>query len=57
MDDAEEDLCDGGGEGNPSTSGGSSYRLFGRQTTVHQMMGGGRGILRCSTCFRCIYAY
>lgn len=42
MDDAEEDLCDGGGEGNPSTSGGSSYRLFGRQTTVHQMMGGGR---------------
>ncbi|KAG5533620.1 hypothetical protein RHGRI_027713 [Rhododendron griersonianum] len=42
MDDAEEDLCDGGGEGSPSTSGGSSYRLFGRQTTVHQMMGGGR---------------
>ncbi|KAF7131979.1 hypothetical protein RHSIM_Rhsim09G0185100 [Rhododendron simsii] len=42
MDDAEEDLCDGGGEGSPSTSGDSSYRLFGRQTTVHQMMGGGR---------------
>ncbi|XP_058183045.1 reticulon-like protein B16 [Rhododendron vialii] len=42
MDDASEDLCDGIGEGSPSTSGGSSYRLFGGQTTVHQMMGGGR---------------
>lgn len=50
MNDSDEDLCDGGGEGSPSTSGGSSYRLFGRQSTVHQMMGGGRGIL-----FRCIY--
>ncbi|PSS32490.1 Reticulon-like protein [Actinidia chinensis var. chinensis] len=42
------DLCneegDGDGRNNTcgtsSTSGGSSYRLFGRQSTVHQMMGG-----------------
>uniref|UniRef100_A0A5B7BH36 Reticulon-like protein n=1 Tax=Davidia involucrata TaxID=16924 RepID=A0A5B7BH36_DAVIN len=25
-----------------STSGNSSYRLFGRQTSIHQMMGGGK---------------
>ncbi|PSS34415.1 Reticulon-like protein [Actinidia chinensis var. chinensis] len=44
------DLCneesDGDGRNNTcgtsSTSGGPSYRLFGRQSTVHQMMGGGK---------------
>lgn len=44
MGDTEEDLCnqEGDGDGSPSTSGGSSYRLVGGQTTIHQMMGGGR---------------
>lgn len=29
----------------PSTSTNSSYKLFGRQSTVHQMMGGGKGTI------------
>ncbi|XP_057489608.1 reticulon-like protein B16 [Actinidia eriantha] len=44
------DLCNEEGDvdgrnntcGTSSTSGGSSCRLFGRQSTVHQMMGGGK---------------
>jgi len=46
MGDTEEDLCnqEGDGDGSPSTSGGSSYRLVGGQTTIHQMMGGGRDV-------------
>ncbi|KAK1367487.1 hypothetical protein POM88_043048 [Heracleum sosnowskyi] len=28
--------------GTPASSSSSTYRLFGRQTTIHQMMGGGR---------------
>ena len=31
----------------PSTSTSSSYKLFGRQRSVHQMMGGGKG----NSCF------
>lgn len=30
---------------NDPASTSSSYRLFGRQASVHQMMGGGKGIL------------
>lgn len=45
------DLCDlqaNGDEneradGAPSTSTSSPYKLFGRQNSVHQMMGGGKG--------------
>ncbi|XP_052184735.1 reticulon-like protein B16 isoform X3 [Diospyros lotus] len=44
------DLCseegDGDGRNNSTCSTSStSYRLFGRQTTIHQMMGGGKDVL------------
>ena len=31
------------GTGTASSSSSSTYRLFGRQTSIHQMMGGGQG--------------
>lgn len=47
--DHSDDICNiqgnGNGRGNngaPSTSA-SAYKLFGRQTSFHQMMGGGKG--------------
>lgn len=36
-----EERCDAG---TVASSLSSPYRLFGRQTTIHQMMGGGKGI-------------
>lgn len=44
-----EDLCglepNGEGRIDDPASTSSSYKLFGRQTTVHQMVGGGKGIV------------
>lgn len=37
-----EERCDAGTAASSSSSFSSTYRLFGRQTTIHQMMGGGR---------------
>ncbi|KAM0013311.1 hypothetical protein Hdeb2414_s0045g00746281 [Helianthus debilis subsp. tardiflorus] len=42
-----QDVCDHVDRDNNttcSTSASSGYRLFDRQTTLHQLMGGGKGI-------------
>lgn len=44
------DICDRDGTASSSAEGGdSSYRLFGRQSTVHQCMGGGLGMKSSSS--------
>lgn len=43
-----QDVCDSVERDNStcSTSTSSGYRLFDRQTTIHQLMGGGKGTIR-----------